>query len=605
MRKSKIQIGFLLIWRDENMKKIRCIIIAFLCCTFVLFGQTMVFADTSVPEADPENPQRLTISEAGTYTLTGSMQGTVYVDPGAGDVRLILNNVDITSVNEPAIMAVSGDLLTVEIAECTCNRISDSKDNTEEAAIVSSVNTVFEGTGCLQINGTKKYGVLTRDADLTLKSGTYLVVSEDSAIKADGSNAGSLDLQGGCLYVNTNADPAMHVRNININGGKWISTKETVICNICGCCGNCRSGCCGKTHCAVCCKDKCKKPECGTEGSCCAPTTDTPGPVVEGQTKNSAGELTADTESAVNIVLSDESGTAEISEAGTYIVTGTSGNGGISIAQGTRGVVLILKDLDLTSSSGAALHIYSDAEVQIVIEGEVTITDATVPDDPESYDGAAIKVEDNSDITVTGDGTLKVEGNAKDGIAAGTDSSLVIEGDMEINVQAKNDGVRSKGDVAVNKGKVTIKAGNDGIHSDKVLTVGEKDGSGPEIKVTECKEGIEGAVVNIQGGKVDIKASEDGIEAELNDESSDSEDQEAANTDLEPSVNITGGDVKVEADASAIDSDGNVNLIDGKAEIHSGSESSCIDHDDELYISDDFELECDCKCESESCESDC
>ena len=92
-------------------------------CSIVIGGRSIVSADEIQPSEPVPASQRLTIEEAGVYTLAGSMKGTVYVDPGVGDVTLILDNADIRSANEPAIMAVSGDHLTIEIKDHTCNTI--------------------------------------------------------------------------------------------------------------------------------------------------------------------------------------------------------------------------------------------------------------------------------------------------------------------------------------------------------------------------------------------------------------------------------------------------------------------------------------------------
>ena len=44
---------------------------------------------------------RLEITEEGTYILTGTLDRTIYVDPGEGDVELILDGVDINGGDQP------------------------------------------------------------------------------------------------------------------------------------------------------------------------------------------------------------------------------------------------------------------------------------------------------------------------------------------------------------------------------------------------------------------------------------------------------------------------------------------------------------------------
>ena len=328
----------------------------------------------------------------------------------------------------------------------------------------------------------------------------------------------------------------------------------------------------------------------GGQNSQATSSTDTPGEVVTGITENSAMKLEADMANAVTYDVSENSN-VKITEAGTYIVTGTASDGNITVKKGTTGVVLILKDLNLTSTTGATLSVNKEAEAQIIISGNVTLTDNENPEDEDSadadvadaFDGAALKVKANSVAYITGDGTLTINGVAKNGIKAGDDSSLIIGGDVSIVINAANDGFNANYDLTILGGNITITAVDDAIHADHILTIGT-EGSGPTITITGCEEGLEGTVVNIYGGKISLTATDDGINA--------------ANKDglyedvLGYSVNILGGEVTVSTSADGIDSNGNINLIAGSATIKSaniGGEAG-IDYDGELYISDEFVL---------------
>lgn len=328
----------------------------------------------------------------------------------------------------------------------------------------------------------------------------------------------------------------------------------------------------------------------GGQNSQATSSVATPGEVVYGITENSAMDLEADLANAVTYDVS-ENNDIKISEAGTYVVTGTSSDGNITVKKGTTGVVLILKDLDLTSTTGATVSVNKNAEAQIIISGNVTLTDNEDPADEDStdteiadaFDGAAIKVKANSVAYITGDGTLTINGTAKNGIKAGDDSSLVIGGGLTLKIDASNDAINANYDLAILGGTVTINAVDDAIHADHILTVGT-EGNGPTITITACTEGLEGTVVNILGGKVTVNATDDGINAA---------NKDALFVDeLTYSVNILGGDVTVKTSADGIDSNGNINLIAGSATINSanmGGEAG-IDYDGELYISDTFNL---------------
>ena len=314
------------------------------------------------------------------------------------------------------------------------------------------------------------------------------------------------------------------------------------------------------------------------------------GEVVEGVTSNSAMNLEADYANAVTYMMTDENNSVKITESGTYIVTGSCADGNITVKKGTTGVVLVLKDLNLASSTGAAVSLNKESEVKVIIEGTVTLTDNEDPADEEStdadvadaYDGAALKVKANGAAYITGSGTLNIVGNAKNGIKGGDDASIVIDG-VTLNVTAANDGINVNYDLAILSGTVTVSASDDAIHADHILTIGA-DGTNPTVTVKKSTEGLEGTVVNLASGKITINSSDDAINA--------------ANADgvyegvLGYSVNVTGGSVTIISGGDGVDSNGNVNLISGTMSIRSSSVGgeAGIDYDGNCYVSSDFVL---------------
>ena len=314
------------------------------------------------------------------------------------------------------------------------------------------------------------------------------------------------------------------------------------------------------------------------------------GEIVTGMTTNSAASLTADYLNATTITMSDENSAVKIKEAGTYIVTGSCADGNITVTKGTTGVVLVLKDLDLTSTIGATLSINKGAEAKIVVSGSVTLTDAedaSLEDVSEDFDGAAIKVKSGASAYLTGTGTLTINGSAKNGVKVSAseddgNGSLVIDG-ATVNITAANDAINAEYDLAILSGTLTVSAGDDALHADRVLTIGA-DGNGPTITVKTCTEGVEATVVNIAGGTVNVTSTDDGLNAANSD---------GAYASLGYSINVTGGSVTVNAPrADGFDSNGNINLIAGSATIQSASNGgdAGLDYDGQLYVSDEFEL---------------
>ena len=311
---------------------------------------------------------------------------------------------------------------------------------------------------------------------------------------------------------------------------------------------------------------------------------------------NTAAELEADEVNATTIVISDNNNLVEISEAGTYIVTGECSDGNIKVKKGTTGVVLILKDLTLTSPSGAAVSLNKNSEVKLIIEGTVNLTDAENPEDEDSedeevadaFDGAAIKAKDGSNVCLTGTGTLNIDASScKNGIKIGDENtpSFVVDGSLTININAANDAFNSGYDLTILSGTITITASDDAIHADRILTIGSSGGTGPSITVNTCEEGFEGTVVNLFGGNGTVNSNDDGINAANSDGTYSDE--------LEFSVNITGGSWRINAGGDGIDSNGNINITGGYISIQSGfaGGEAGIDYDGECYISEEAVLD--------------
>ena len=596
---------------------------------FSLLGAT-AFAQTDVDLSQQDG--KLLITEPGSYVLQGKLTGCVYVDPGKGEVELILDGVDIDGASGAGIVAVSGEKLTLTLPEGSVNRVIDGgTDEQYNAAIYSKINTVFDGNGALYVTGNFQNGIRAEKADLTFNGGSYAIKAQEFGIGAkkltinDGhfsiqapesfDPAAKLTINGGVIdevapapvaaaapnAPEASADvaapetleshatqPADSEQPAEMPGGSFDGQQPPEM----------PSGS----------FDGQQPPEMPSgsfdgqqpqmpggmqqPGQQSEPSSaESPTEVVAGTMTNSAASLEADYDNASYITVTDDDSQVTIKSSGTYVVTGSSSDGNITVKKGTTGVVLVLQDLDLTSTTGATVSVNKEAEVKIIISGTVTLTDNENPDDENSadadvadaFDGAALKAKANSQVYVTGDGTLIIHGNAKNGIKAGDDSSLIFDG-VSVSIDAVNDGINGNYDVTLLSGSFTIAAGDDAIHADHILSIGSLDGTGPTIRVTECNEGLEGTVVNIYGGDISIVSTDDAINA--------------ANGDglyegvLDYSFNMMGGRVVINSRGDGVDSNGNVNLIGGSMEIHSASQGgeAGIDYDGQYYVGPDFNL---------------
>ena len=314
--------------------------------------------------------------------------------------------------------------------------------------------------------------------------------------------------------------------------------------------------------------------------------------IVTSDMESVASTLKENAAKLATIEMSDKNSDVEISSAGIYLITGSCSDGNITVKKGTTGVVLILKDLDLTSKTGATISVNKGSIVKMIIQGTVTLTDAENPDDENSsdaetadaFDGAVIKVKAGADLYITGTGTLNLNGECKNGIKTNDDPSTVciIDGPT-INITAENDAINSGYDLTILSGTLSITAGDDAIHADRILTIGSEDAS-PIINIESCKEGLEGTVVNVINGDITVNANDDAINAANSDKTYESE--------MAYSINFMGGTTVINSNGDGLDSNGNINMISGSLTINcnnNGGEGG-IDYNDSYYISEDMEL---------------
>lgn len=186
-------------------------VLSMLLAALMLLGalaEGTALAEEAVQTIDlNETTGQLVVDSAGTYELTGTLEGSVLVDPGTGDVTLILNGATIESADTAGIAAVSGSSLTIVLAEGTENTVSDGgSDDDYDAAIYSAVALTFEGEGALTVNGNNQEGISTEDADMTFVGGTYTVTSQDDGINAGGDEGGVITFNGGSFVINASGD---------------------------------------------------------------------------------------------------------------------------------------------------------------------------------------------------------------------------------------------------------------------------------------------------------------------------------------------------------------------------------------------------------------
>lgn len=133
-----------------------------------------------------------------------------------------------------------------------------------------------------------------------------------------------------------------------------------------------------------------------------------------------------------------------INGKGSYKVTGSCSDGSVKVKKSTTGVTLTLSDLTLTSTTTAPLMCNKNSQADIIIDGTVNLEDnvqnsedywidqgySESDSEVDSAENAVIKFKGASKVTMSGDGTLNIKANAKNGIKSGATLDSELENEL-------------------------------------------------------------------------------------------------------------------------------------------------------------------------------
>ena len=206
----------------------------------------------------------LTISAAGTYTVTGSCaDGTITVKKGTVGVTLILSDLTLTSTTSAPLRCNKETGVTLVVTGT--NTLTDAEDPANEESTDAAVADAFEGaavkvkagasltitgTGTLNADGSAcknaikggSTASITVDGSMTLnlraansglasdgsveiKSGTLNITAENDGIKSepdedDTDSAGIVTISGGTITLSTGDDAIHAAGNLTVTGGE-------------------------------------------------------------------------------------------------------------------------------------------------------------------------------------------------------------------------------------------------------------------------------------------------------------------------------------------------------------------------------------------------
>ncbi|WP_291454237.1 carbohydrate-binding domain-containing protein [Abiotrophia sp. HMSC24B09] len=167
--------------------------------------------------------QTLTITQAGTYVLTGSGKNIkLVVEAAATDqVHLVFQN--LTLEGEGTLLRINkAQEVVISLAEGSQNALTESQASDDEevkATIHSQVPLTLNGTGNLTLTALTKNALEAED-DLKVLGGTYTVKAANHGFKAEGAlaiEAATLTIEAGKDGLHAEHDETTERANISLN----------------------------------------------------------------------------------------------------------------------------------------------------------------------------------------------------------------------------------------------------------------------------------------------------------------------------------------------------------------------------------------------------
>ena len=167
----------------------------------------------------------LSVTEPGTYILSGNTTGNITVDTD-GYVRLALDGVSINSSTGSALQIDNAKKTVIQLVNDSENSIRDGATRADESidgAIYSSDDLVFEGEGKLTVEAQFADGIVSKD-NLWIKSSDITVTSVDDGIRGKDM----LSISGGTISVNAQGDGLKSTNETDAGEGNLVISGGSV-----------------------------------------------------------------------------------------------------------------------------------------------------------------------------------------------------------------------------------------------------------------------------------------------------------------------------------------------------------------------------------------
>lgn len=511
------------------------------------------------------------ITEAGSYTASGTLKGMIYInvpetDEGSNDVELNLAGVNISYACNSTIYCESADGLDISAKKDTENTLTDlrSVQTADEewqgaGTLYSKVDTKLKGAGTLSVVGTYNNGIhVTKDLtiqkqtltakainnaikgsdSITVNSGTITAISiggdgfktSDSDVSSKGNQRGDVTFLGGTINIYSACDGVQAAHDF-ILGAEGSSEGPTVTI-------------------------KTNKYSSYTDESA----------IVSSDSENFYIRTTSRNDSYRYSVYFYDSSSYVWADA-TYLTSKTGG----------RSTYYYYKVTRPSSYSNFRIYMFNSSAENSTSSYVAVSSGNTVNSNYDtvafSRSGTSISVGNWSNYTSStsgnwGGGGFPGGGEFPGGSEGNTDKADVsakgvkAQNDIYVNsgsidIEAYDDGLHanygetldsgatSTGDLKITGGTVVVSASDDGIHADRYLII-----SGGDIKVNKSYEALEGNQITVAGGNIYVIASDDGVNA----------GNGTGTAGLSSKINVTGGymfvAVPTSGDTDGIDSNG-------------------------------------------------
>lgn len=374
----------------------------------------------------------VTITEEGTYILSGSLEGMIVVEAADTDkVQLVLNGVEIANESNAAIYGKEADKLFITLAAGSQNSLASGgytsiDDNNIDGVVFVKCDLTINGVGSLNIEATEGQGVVTKD-DLVVAGGVITVTAQGHGLEGKDS----VRIADGQLNITVGKD-GIHSENTDKEekGYVYVTDGQLVIVSD----GD------------------------GISAGYCL------------QVDGGSFNILSGSGSSNKTVARDENGDT-VSAKGLKSGAALTINGGILVVDAQDDALHAAGDLTV---NGGTLQlatgddgIHSD-ETATVAGGIVNITDGY-----EGIEGNDVVISGGEiRVNVTDDGINAAGGNDQSGFGgfmgfgerfSGSDSTVTISGGL-IFVKAAGDGIDSNGDLIVTGGEIYVSGPENGAN---------------------------------------------------------------------------------------------------------------------------------------------